>query len=91
MDNKLLDKVNYLRNGIDSPEVVYLSRRNLLSLLSKLDRTAAGDSSACIIVKMDNVHPVYPQSMPSIIIAAVEDDAYYTYREAGKVHPKDVP
>ena len=29
---------------------VYLTRRNLLTLLSKLDRTKAGDPSECTII-----------------------------------------
>lgn len=68
---------------------VYLSRRNLLTLLSKLDRAKVGDITQCIIIKSDNTHPVYPQTMSDIIILAVEDDDYYTHREAGPVNPSD--
>jgi len=70
---------------------VYLTRRNLLTLLSKLDRKAAGESTSCTIEKRDNLHPVYPQSMPSISVVAVEDAEYYAGREAGIVHPSDEP
>jgi len=68
---------------------VYLSRRNLLTLLSKLDRQARGEFTHCTIIKCDNVHPVYPQTMKEIEVQAVEDDDYYIDRGAGFVHPKD--
>lgn len=70
---------------------VFLSRRNLLTLLSKLDRRAAGEQTAATLIKSDNTHPVYPQSMDSIFITAVEDEAYYTDRAVGEVHPSDNP
>ena len=74
-----------------SQPTVYLTRRNLLSLLSKLDRAKAGEQTACALIKNDNAHPVYPQTMKSIWVQAVEDDAYYIDREAGDVHPSDDP
>jgi hypothetical protein len=69
---------------------IYLSRRNLLTLLSKLNRKAAGEDTACTLVKNDNAHPKYPQSMSSIRVTAVEDADYYTDRPAGTVHPSDI-
>jgi len=71
--------------------IVYLSRRNLLTLLSKLDRDASGDSSACTIIKRDNQHPTYPQTMKEIEVVAVEDHKYYVDRQPGDVHHKDQP
>lgn len=68
---------------------VFLSRRNLLTLLAKLDRQKAGDPSACTLIKSDNTHPVYPQTMVAIEVTAVEDEEYYTDRRAGMVHPKE--
>lgn len=68
---------------------VYLSRRNLLTLLSKLDRKLQGEDTACAIVKLDTVHPIYPCSSPTTVIA-LEDDEYYD-RDAGVVHPNDDP
>lgn len=70
---------------------VYLSRRNLMVLLSKLDRKAAGEHTFCTVIKNDDEHPVYPQSMPSISVIAVEDDEYYAHRPAGSMNPADVP
>lgn len=72
-------------------ETVYLSRRNLLTLLSKLDRVKRGEQSACAIVKRDNQHHVYPQSMKEIMVKAVEDDDYYVERLAGVVLELDIP
>lgn len=72
-------------------ERVVLSRRNLLTLLSKLDRVAAGESSNCMIVKRDDVHEKYPQTMKEIEVLAVEDDEYYATRNAGVVLPADDP
>jgi hypothetical protein len=70
---------------------VYLTRRNLLTLLSKLDRAAKGEETACTLVKRDNAHPRYPQSHSEIVVTALEDDVYYTDRAPGDVHPSDTP
>ncbi len=69
---------------------VYLTRRNLLSLLSKLDRVAQGEQSHCTLVKQDTVHSKYPCS-DVIEVTAVEDADYYADRPAGDVHPADEP
>jgi hypothetical protein len=70
---------------------VYLTRRNLTSLLSKLDRNVMlPGSSACTIIKTDTVHPKYPASEP-IEVIALEDAEYYIDREPGVVHPADDP
>jgi len=68
---------------------VYLSRRNLLTLLSKLNRRACGQKTECTLVKNDTAHPVYPQTMKSIEVVAVEDKEYYKERDAGLVHAAD--
>jgi hypothetical protein len=71
-------------------EHIYLTRRNLLTLLSKLDRKAKGEQTECTLIKQDIVHPLYPCTVRSFI-TAVEDADYYTDREAGAVHPADTP
>lgn len=68
-------------------EVVCLSRRNLETLLKKLDHVAAGGTSECAIIKNDDVHSKYPQTMPSILVRAIEDEEYYQDREPGPVRP----
>lgn len=73
-----------------SVATVILSRRNLLTLLSKLDRRAAGERTECTLIKRDVSHPVYPQSHHIMYVVGVEDDVYYQGREAGAVHPKDL-
>lgn len=72
---------------------VFLSRRNLLTLLSKLDRHAGGENTARSIVKYRNeLDPAeYRQTLDEITITAVEDGAYYVSRSAGVMHPKDDP
>lgn len=67
---------------------LYLTRRNLLTLLSKLDRKKAGDQTECTLMKRDTTHSKYP-STDVIVITAVEDEDYYTDRLAGPVNPLD--
>lgn len=69
-------------------QTLYLTRRNLLSLLSKLDRAKAGEKTERSLLKRDTTHSKYPSS-DVVLVTAVEDDEYYTDREAGKVHPAD--
>jgi hypothetical protein len=69
---------------------VYLSRRNLLALLSKLDRAGLGETTERTIIKRDTVHPQYACTVPTAVVA-VEDFDYYTDREAGAVLPADLP
>lgn len=52
---------------------VYLSRRNIGVLLSKLDRVKAGDRSACTLIKQDNTHPIFPQTMVACLVTGLED------------------
>lgn len=68
-------------------EQIFLSRRNLQTLLNKLDRNrkAGGKESACTLVKYDNKHPVYPQTMEACKVTALENEEYYTNRKAGVV------
>lgn len=70
-------------------EQIYLSRRNLLALLSKLDRKAGGEATSCTIVKYHNPKDPFTQSMDSIAVTAVEDEDLYTNRNAGIMHPSD--
>jgi hypothetical protein len=79
------------RERIMSIEQIYLSRRNLLTLLSRLDRVRDGETSACTIIKNDDIHAKYPQTMKSIYVTAIENEDYYNDRFPGPVHPKDEP
>lgn len=75
----------------DHHAVVYLSRRNLQTLISKLDRRLQGDDTQACLVKRDDKHPTYPQSHPVVVVQALEDAEYYTDRESGPVHPDNLP
>lgn len=59
---------------------LYLTRRNLLTLLNKLDKK----EGVALLIKNDTQHPKYPCS-ERIRIVALEDAEYYTDREPGKV------
>jgi hypothetical protein len=74
-------------------EKIYLSRRNLQTLLNKLDRNKKSGTkeSYCTIIKNDTEHSKYPQTIPEISVTAVEDEEYYIDRPAGEVHPSDEP
>ena len=67
---------------------VYLSRRNLLTLLAKLDRAKAGEVTKRTIIKYDDFHPTLPQSHPIISVTAVEDKDYYIDRAPGFTREK---
>lgn len=60
------------------PAKVYLTRRNLLTLLSKLDRKGKGEKTACTLIKKDNLHEKYPQTMKSLSVIAVENGGNFT-------------
>ena len=70
-------------------QTVYLTRRNLRTLLAKLDRNLeVPNSSACAIIKTDTVHPKYPCS-DAVEVIALEDAEYYTERAPGRMHPAE--
>ena len=71
MTNETPNKENYVR--------LFLSRRNLLTLLRKLDNP----DSVKTIVKQDMEHPNYAQTHQYILVTAVEDEDYYSDREPG--------
>ena len=57
---------------------VYLSKRNINSLLSKLDRNKiTPGSSACTIIKGDNKHRIYPQTARTIVVIATESESSF--------------
>lgn len=70
-------------------QTVYLSKRNLLTLLSKLERLEAGDTTECTIIKYADKDAKYTQSMPSIKVVAIPDDVAYAHRPAGAVVEAD--
>lgn len=69
---------------------IYLSRRNLLVLLSKLDRKKNGEETKCTIIK-PNERPSFKNSMDMCEVIAVEDEEYYKDFDPGIMHPADDP
>ena len=72
-------------------ERIYLSKKNLLTLLSKLDRFEAGQETKCAIIKYANPLDPYCNSMDEVMVIAVPDEMFYTKRAAGIMHPLDEP
>ena len=72
-------------------EKIYLSRRNIEALLSKLNRRRKGESTECTIIKYDNKHPKYRQTIDSVMIIAIENDECYGDRQPGDVYELDLP
>ena len=73
---------------------LYLSRRNLLTLLSKLDRFKVGEDTKCAIIKCANPFDPYCMSIngeEEVMVIAIPDDKYYVGREPGVVFSKDDP
>lgn len=68
---------------------IYLSRRNLLTLLSKLDRLEAGEDTACSIIKYANPTDPYSNTLDMIMVTAIPDELFYTNRSAGIMHPSE--
>ena len=81
--------------GTGVENVVYLSKRNLLTLLSKLDRFEKGEETKCAIIKYANPLDTYclrmESSVEEVMVIAIPDDKYYVGRGAGEVHPEDDP
>lgn len=75
----------------DKTPKIYLSKRNLLALLSKLERDSKGDETACTIIKHQQPSPQYRQTMPTVAVIAVQDEDYYgsQNRPAGAMHPAE--
>jgi hypothetical protein len=72
-------------------ERIYLSERNLRSLLNKIERFKQGDTTQCTIIKYANPLDPYCQTVEAIEVVAIPDDRYYTARKGGKMHPLDDP
>lgn len=77
-----------------SENKLYLSKRNLLTLLSKLERYEAGQETNCAIIKHNSHLDPYSlnlQGETDIMIIAIPDERYYTNRDPGEVHTLDTP
>lgn len=74
---------------LDYENRIYLSKRNLLTLLSKLERLEAGDDTKCAIIKYQNPLDPYCNTIDQVAIIAIPDEAFYVNRNPGPMHPKD--
>jgi hypothetical protein len=72
-------------------ERIYLSRRNLMTLLSKLDRFEQGQETKCAIIKYANPLDPYCNTVDQVMVIAVPDEKFYINREPGAIHPLDEP
>ena len=67
-------------------EKLYLSKRDITTLLAKLDSVRNGEVSACTIIKNDAAHPVYPQTLRRISVTAVEAQDGYLKGVSPRLH-----
>jgi hypothetical protein len=72
-------------------EMLYLSKRNLQTLLSKLERAERGEPTHCTIIKYHNPEDPCINTMDAVMVVAVPDDLLYANRQAGVMHPADDP
>jgi hypothetical protein len=72
-------------------QTLYLSKRNLLTLLNKLERAEQGEDTKCAIIKYRNENDPFVNTVKAITVVAVPDEKLYTKREAGIMHPADDP
>ena len=68
---------------------LYLSKRNLLTLLSKLERLEAGEETACTIIKYANPRDPYCNTIDEVAVIAIPDEKFYVNRQPGPMHPKE--
>lgn len=66
-------------------QTIYLSRKNLNTLLAKLDRVKQGEHSNRTIIKRDLKHKKYPCT-DIVEVIAIEDEEYYTDRLPGATY-----
>jgi hypothetical protein len=92
MDNQDARQPDSARNTYDqdklkvmlNPVTVVLSRKNLMTLLLKMDRCLNGERSACTIVKQD----INDVNIP-VVITAQEDAVVYADRTPERMIPAE--
>lgn len=88
-----LENLANLNNSDDTPAKIFLSRRNLQTLINKLDRNKDGGNSHCGLMKyhIEDDPEEFRQNIDCAFVFAVEDDKYYQNRTPGAVLPEDTP
>jgi hypothetical protein len=71
--------------------VLYLSERNLRTLLSKVERYKAGEDTKCAIIKNANPLDPYCSTIDQVCVVAIPDEQYYTGRDPGRMLKQDEP
>mgnify|MGYP000016337112 CR=1 FL=1 len=74
---------------LDYENRIYLSKRNLLTLLSKLERLEAGEDTKCAIIKHANALDPYCNTIDEVAVIAIPDEKFYVNRQPGPMHPKE--
>ncbi len=74
--------------GVTMDNKITLSRRNLETLPSKLNRTRSGDSSLCTLVKCVNKDKM-DEPPEYVTVTAVENDNHYMVHRPGPVADAD--
>jgi hypothetical protein len=72
-------------------ETLYLSKRNLQTLLNKLERAERGEQTHCAIVKYKNTDDAFVNTMDAVMVVAISDEVLYNNRQAGTIHVADDP
>lgn len=75
----------------DYENVLYLSERNLRTLLSKIERYKQGEKTFCAIIKNSNPLDPYHSNIEQICVVAIPDEKYYTVRDPGRMLKQDEP
>lgn len=67
-------------------EKIYLSKRDLATLLGKLDSVRDGGTSSCTIIKSEFAHPLFPQTLRRISVMATEAQEQYLPGVSPRLH-----
>ncbi|MBS0308302.1 MAG: hypothetical protein JSS58_04950 [Proteobacteria bacterium] len=67
-------------------EKLFLSQRDLLTLLGKLDDVRDGQPSSCTIIKSESAHPIFPQTLRRIAVVATETADRYLPGVSPRLH-----
>lgn len=87
------DDVVNLNYPVENPPTLFLSRRNLQTLINKLDRNRIGGNSQCGLIKYYNKDDPkeFRQTEDCVFVFAVEDEEYYKKRLPGAILNIDTP
>lgn len=67
-------------------EKLYLSKRDITTLLGKLDSVRDGQTSSCTIIKSEAAHPVFPQTLRRMSVMSAETEDRYLPGVSPRLH-----